>query len=237
MFSGVTSDEVFVEAAEGTVTLHVGGEFPLEFIDCTNDVVWDSLGLVEWDIIDSGTSRVYEVDETLIMSGTLRSYGRSFLVAGITMAVMVLPFVIKSMEEAMKAVPPSYIDASLALGATKWRTISKVVLKAARDGLVTGVILGMGRIIGDTAIVWLALGGSVRMTGNQPWYSPENWLSTLRSGGGTLTTYIYYTSPAGEGNQFDVAFGASLVLIAVIVLLNIIAAVIGKAGGQRRVEN
>jgi len=164
------------------------------------------------------------------VEGTNRAYGRSFLVCGITMAIMILPFVIKSMEEALKAVPNSYIDASLALGATKWRTIHKVVLRAARDGLITGVILGMGRIIGDTAIVWLTLGGSIRMTGNQPWYSPDNWMSTLRNGGSTLTTYIYYTSPAGEGNQFDVAFGASLVLIAIIILLNIAAAIIGKAG-------
>ena len=68
------------------------------------------------------------------------------------------------------------------------------------------------------------------MTGNQPWFVPENWLSTLRNSGSTLTTYIYYTSPAGEGNQFDVAFGASLVLIMIIILLNIIASAIGKAG-------
>jgi len=167
------------------------------------------------------------------VEGANRAYGKSFLVAGITMAVMVLPFVIKSMEEALKSVPTSYIDAALALGASKWRTIYKVVLGAARDGLITGVSLGMGRIIGDTAIVWLALGGGIRMTGAQPWFLPENWLSTLKSSGGTLTTYIYYTSPAGEGNQFDVAFGASIVLIAIIILLNIATAVIGKAGVRK----
>ncbi|MCL1872989.1 MAG: phosphate ABC transporter permease PstA [Clostridiales bacterium] len=167
------------------------------------------------------------------VEGASRAYGRSFLVAGITMGIMILPFVIKSMEEALKAVPGSYIDGSLALGATKWQTIYKVVLNAARDGLVTGVILGMGRIIGDTAIVWLALGGSIRMTGNQPWFAPENWISTLRNSGCTLTSYIYYTSPAGEGNQFDVAFGASLVLIAIIILLNLMASLLGKAGVKK----
>lgn len=168
------------------------------------------------------------------VEGTNRAYGRSFLVAGITMAIMILPFVIKSMEEALKAVPSSYLDASLALGATRWRTICKVALNAARDGLATGVILGMGRIIGDTAIVWLTLGGSIRMTGNQPWFAPENWLSTLQNSGSTLTTYIYYTSPVGEGNQFDVAFGASLVLIIMIVLMNTAAALIGRAGAKNR---
>ena len=162
-----------------------------------------------------------------------RAFGRSFLVAGITMAAMILPFVIKSMEESLKAVPQAYIDAALALGATKWRTISKIALLAARDGLITGVILGMGRIIGDTAIVWLTLGGGLRMTGAQPWFLPDNWLSTLRNSGSTLTTYIYYTSPAGEGNQFDVAFGASITLIVIIILLNIIATAIGKAGAKK----
>ena len=134
------------------------------------------------------------------------------------------------MEEALKAVPASYIDASLALGATKWRTIYKVAMGAARQGIVTGVILGMGRIVGDTAIVWLTLGGSIRMTGNQPWFMLENWGSTLKNSGSTLTTYIYYTSPAGEGNRFDVAFGASIVLIVIIILLNLIASAMGKAG-------
>jgi phosphate transport system permease protein len=137
------------------------------------------------------------------------------------------------MEESLKAVPQTYIDAALALGASKWRTISKIALLAARDGLVTGVILGMGRIIGDTAIVWLTLGGGLRMTGAQPWFMPDNWLSTLRNSGSTLTTYIYFTSPAGEGNQFDVAFGASIALIAIIILLNITATAIGKAGARK----
>lgn len=168
------------------------------------------------------------------VEGSDMAYGRSFFVAGITMAVMILPFVIKGMTEALRAVPTTYYDASLALGASKWRSINKVILTAATDGVVTGVILGMGRIIGDTAIVWLALGGSIRMTGLQPWYAVQNWLSTLQNSGCTLTSYIYYTSPVGEGNQFDVAFGASLVLIFIIIVLNIIATAIGKAGAAKR---
>jgi len=157
-----------------------------------------------------------------------RAYGKSFLVAGITMAIMILPFVIKSIDEAIKTVPHSYIEGSLALGASKWRTISKVVLLSARQGITTGVILGMGRIIGDTAIVWLALGGTLRMTGLQPWYQPGNWLSTLQNTGSTLTTYIYFTSPAGEGNNYTVAFGAACVLILVIIALNALTAVLGS---------
>jgi len=161
---------------------------------------------------------------------SVRAYGKSFLVSGITMAVMILPFVIKTMEEALKVVPESYVEGSEALGASKWRTITKVVLLDAREGLTTGIVLGMGRIIGDTAIVWLTLGGTLRMTGVQPWYDPSNWLSTLRNTGSTLTTYIYYTSPAGEGNNYAVAFGASCVLIIIIILLNAFLALAGRAG-------
>ncbi|MDR2615633.1 MAG: ABC transporter permease subunit, partial [Oscillospiraceae bacterium] len=112
-----------------------------------------------------------------------RAYGRSFLVAGVAMAVMILPFVVKSMAEALRTVPGEYLDGALALGATKWRVISRVALPAARRGIITGTVLGMGRIMGDTAIVWLALGGSLRMTGPRPWYAPANWLDTLRNAG------------------------------------------------------
>ncbi len=162
--------------------------------------------------------------------GVNRSYGRSFLVAGIAMAVMVLPFVVKTAEEAIKAVPRQYYEASVALGATKWYTVRKIVLKTASPGLVTAVILGMGRIIGDTAIVLITLGGTLRMTGLQPWWMPDNWISTIRNTGCTLTSYILYTSPAGEGNNSDVSFGASFVLVGVILLLNGIAALAGGSG-------
>jgi len=162
----------------------------------------------------------------------VKAFGRSFLVAGVAMAVMILPFVIKSMEEALRAVPAPYIEGSFALGATKWRTINKIAIKTAIPGLVTGVVLGMGRIVGDTAIVWLALGGSVRMPGPKPWYMPQNWLATLKHSGATLTSYIYYTSPAGEGNNFTVAFGASLVLMILIILLNAATALIGHLAGR-----
>jgi len=149
-----------------------------------------------------------------------KAFGRSFFVSSITMAMMILPFVIKSIEEAIRTVPESYKAAAYALGVSKWRTISKVVLPAAMAGIITGVVLGIGRIAGDTAIVWLCLGGSMGFTGPQPWWEPQNWLSTLQNTGSTLTSYIYYSSPAGEGNSPNKAFGAGLVLIIIILALN-----------------
>jgi phosphate transport system permease protein len=164
----------------------------------------------------------------------LKAYGKSFLSAGAAMAAMILPFVAKAMYEALSRTPQSHFDGSLALGATKWQTIRKVSIPAARGGIVTGMILGMGRIMGDTAIVWLALGGSLRMTGRQPWHRPENWIDALRNTGSTLTSYIYYTSPVGEGNNLEAAFGASLVLICVIIALNAAAALIGSIGDSKK---
>jgi len=164
------------------------------------------------------------------IEGANKAFGKSFFVCSMGMAVMVLPYVIKTCEEAVKAVPISYREASLTLGASKRSAITKVVLPSAKRGIITAVILGMGRIIGDTAIVWLLLGGSIRMTGPQPWWHFANWLDTLKNTGSTLTTYIFFNSPAGEGNKAELAFGASIVLIIIIILLNAAADFIGSRG-------
>jgi phosphate transport system permease protein len=170
------------------------------------------------------------------VEGVSKAFGRSFLVAGITMAVMVLPFIIKTCEEALKVVPNSYREGSLAMGASKWHTITTIIVPSAKNGIITGVILGMGRIIGDTAIVLLTLGGTIRMTGIQPWFVPQNWLSTLKNTGSTLTSYIFYISPAGELNLPGLAFGASFILIILIIILNLAADLIGSMNKTVREE-
>lgn len=157
-----------------------------------------------------------------------KAFGRSFFAAAFTMAMMILPFVTKSMEEAIRAVPSAYREASYALGVGKWRTIRKVVLPTARAGIITGVILGIGRIAGDTAIVWVCLGGSMTLSGPAPWWEPQNWLTTLQNTGSTLTSYIYYSSPVGEGNSPNKAFGAALVLVLMILALNALVDYIGR---------
>jgi phosphate transport system permease protein len=157
-----------------------------------------------------------------------KAFGRSFLAASFTMSMMILPFVIKSVEESLRSVPATYREAAYALGVSKWRTITKVILPGARAGIITGVVLGIGRIAGDTAIVWLCLGGSMGLTGPQPWWEPQNWMATLQNTGSTLTSYIYYSSPAGEGNSPNKAFGAGLVLIVLILALNALVDYLGR---------
>jgi phosphate transport system permease protein len=163
--------------------------------------------------------------------GSNVAFGRSFLVASIVMGIHILPFVTKVAEEAIRNVPRSLRQGALALGMTKWRTISKVVLPTARSGIATAVVLGMGLAAGDTAIVWLTLGGSMTM-GVDKWWQVGNWLTVLKGAGSTLTTYAYYNSPAGDGNSPGAAFGAAFVLICIVLVFNLAATLIFRRGSK-----
>ncbi|MCX8006911.1 MAG: ABC transporter permease subunit [Coriobacteriia bacterium] len=156
------------------------------------------------------------------------AFGRSFLVGALVMAVHILPFVVKVMEEAIRAVPRALREAGYALGLTKWRMIKRVVLPSAAPGIVTAIVLGLGLIVGDTAIVWLTVGGTMTMSGADAWWLPHNWLPVLKGTGSTLTTFIFYSSPAGEGNAPGKAYGAAFVLLALVVALNAFVAWIGR---------
>jgi phosphate transport system permease protein len=132
----------------------------------------------------------------------------SLLSAGLSGACLILPVIIRTSEEALMAVPCSYREGSLALGATKWQTILSVILPAAAPGIVTGVVLSVGRIVAETAIFWVTLGGSYRL--------PESLLSSGR----TMALHVYML--ASETRAFDKAMGTAAVLIATIIVLNLI---------------
>jgi phosphate transport system permease protein len=131
----------------------------------------------------------------------------SLLSAGLSGACLILPVIIRTSEEALLAVPRSYREASLGLGATKWQTTWSVILPAATPGVVTGIILSIGRIVAETAIFWVTLGGSYRL--------PENLLSSGRS----MALHVYML--ATETRAFEKAMGTAAILIASIVLLNL----------------
>jgi phosphate transport system permease protein len=141
-----------------------------------------------------------------------------YLMAGaVSLSFMMLPWTIRASEEAIKVVPREYREASLAMGATKWQTILRVVLPAAVPGIMTGVLLGMGRAIGETAVVWLTAGSGLEA------FVPR----TLRSPTGSLPMYIYLLATQGhtaEGLQN--AFGASLVLIVMFLAMSVSALLI-----------
>ncbi|MDD4569895.1 MAG: phosphate ABC transporter permease PstA [Tepidanaerobacteraceae bacterium] len=134
--------------------------------------------------------------------------GWSILSGALTGMLMILPTIIRSSEEAIKAVPQEYKEASLALGASNEQTITSIIIPTAMPGIITGVILGIGRVIGETAAFLLTLGGSVLI--------PSSIFSPAR----TLAMHIYLT--AMEVGALDMAFGTASVLIITILILNLV---------------
>jgi phosphate transport system permease protein len=155
-------------------------------------------------------------------------FGRSFIIAGLVMSLIALPLVVGATREALNAIPGHVREASYALGKTKAATIRRVLLPAIRPGIATGSVLGMGRIVGDTAIVILLLGATTQIEG----YGDTPGLDVLRGTGSTLTSYVYQNSPAGEGGAPDKAYAAAFVLLLVVLALNFTVDLIA-AGGRR----
>jgi phosphate transport system permease protein len=158
------------------------------------------------------------------LSGEVESSGKataaSFLCASLMMSLIALPPIVRGSQAAIAGVSTMQREAAYSLGKGRLATIRRVVLPAARPGVVTGAILGIGRIAGDTAIVWLLLGGSVLAPPEPGWWRPDQWLDTLRSDGSTLTTYVFYTSPVGEGNADSFAYGGAFVLMVLMLAVN-----------------
>ncbi len=138
--------------------------------------------------------------------------GWSILSGALTGVFMILPILIRASEEAIKAVPQEYKEGSLALGASKEQTVAHIIIPAAMPGIITGIILGIGRIIGETAAFLLTLGGSVLV--------PHSIFDPAR----TLAMHIYLT--AMEVGALDAAFGTAAVLIITILILNMITHIV-----------
>jgi phosphate transport system permease protein len=143
-------------------------------------------------------------------------YGRSFFAAGAVMAVLALPLVVASTREALTRLPDRLREASYALGRTRATTVRRVLLPAIRPDIATGTVLGLGRIIGDTAIITILLGTylTLQKVGSTP------VIGTLRGTGSTLTSYIFVNSPAGEGSAPQKAYAAAFLLLIIVLVLN-----------------
>jgi len=141
---------------------------------------------------------------------------QSFLVAGAILSLLALPLIVGATREALAQLPGRLREASYALGKTRITTLRSVLLPAIRPGIASGIVLGMGRIIGDTAILIILLGATLK---NEPAGSTP-LVGTLRGTGSTLTTYVYSNSPAGEGNAPQKAYAAAFVLLMIVLILN-----------------
>ncbi|KUG04916.1 phosphate transport system permease protein psta [hydrocarbon metagenome] len=135
--------------------------------------------------------------------------GWSIISGSLTMAIMILPTITRTAQEAILAVPTEYRENSLALGASKWQTISRVVLPSAVPGIITGIILSIGRAVGETAALILTAGSSLGM--------PGGFLDPAR----TMSVHLYIL--AMEGISMDRAFGTAFLIILLIVIINYLA--------------
>lgn len=146
--------------------------------------------------------------------------GFSILSGSIILAVMILPTIINISESAIRSVPREYKEGSLALGGSHWQAIYKVIVPAARSGIITSIILGMGRAIGETMAVIMITGNSTLL--------PESILSPIR----TLTGNIGIEMGYASGEHQQALFATGIVLFIFIMILNIVANLIPKKVGE-----
>ena len=134
----------------------------------------------------------------------------SVLAGSLTLVVMILPNIIRTTQESLKTTPQSYRDGAVALGATKWYTIRTIILPCTMDGIVSGAILSVGRIVGESAALLFTAGaGYVLVT---------NYLDALSVSGGTLSVMLYvYTMESGE---FNVGFAIAAILLLLVLIIN-----------------
>ncbi len=150
----------------------------------------------------------------LLFFVTSLNWGFSILSGACTLAIMILPLIIKTTEEALKSVPDLYREASFGLGAGKLRTVFKIVLPTAIPGILAGVILGIGRIVGETAALIYTAGTVAKI--------PEN----IFSSGRTLSVHMYALS--SEGLHINQAYATALVLLVTVLIINTLSNIVAK---------
>lgn len=148
----------------------------------------------------------------MLFFGEFLGLGYSILTGALTLAIMILPIMSSNTQVALNAVPPSYREAALGIGATKWYMIRTILLPSAMPGILTGIILSMGRIVAESAALLFTAGSVAAL--------PSNWLTHIFSSGGSLTIQLYLEM---EKANYDYAFVIALVLIVIVLVLNYLA--------------
>lgn len=141
--------------------------------------------------------------------------GTSILCGCLTLTIMVLPLIIRTTQESLKTVPLGYRTGALGIGATKWYMIRTIILPSAMPGIVTAVILSVGRIVGESAALLFTAGAG--------YYLPKSLFKHALKSGGTLTIQMYLSMERGE---FDNAFGIALVLVVIVLVINALTKVV-----------
>ena len=164
-------------------------------------------------------SIIYALVGVLVFAESL-ALGKTLIAGAFTLVIMTLPTVIRTTQESLKTVPVSYREGSLGLGSGKWHMIRTVVLPSSIDGIVTGCILAIGRIVGESAALLFTAG--MGMSLNNFFASFDNF---IHSSGASLTVALYVY--ARERAEFDVAFAIAAILMLLTLVINLAAKLVG----------
>lgn len=164
----------------------------------------------------------------MVFFGNLFHLGYSILTGALTLTLMVLPLITRNTQEALKTVPESYRTGAMGIGATKWYMIRTVLLPSAMPGIITGVILSIGRIVGESAALLFTAGSGYLLP-----KSAMGYLDKVLEPGGTLTIQLYLCMSKAE---YDKAFGIALVLLVIVLCINALTKVLARQYDVTRKE-
>ncbi len=164
----------------------------------------------------------------MVFFGNLFHLGYSILTGALTLTLMVLPLITRNTQEALKTVPESYRTGAMGIGATKWYMIRTVLLPSAMPGIITGVILSIGRIVGESAALLFTAGSGYLLP-----KSAMEYLDKILTPGGTLTIQLYLCMSKAE---YDKAFGIALVLLVIVLGINALTKVLARKYDVTRKE-
>lgn len=151
----------------------------------------------------------------------------SILTGSLTLTLMILPLITRNTQEALKTVPDSYRSGALGIGATKWYMIRTILLPSAMPGIITGIILAIGRIVGESAALLFTAGSGYLLPKDGLGY-----LEKIMESGGTMTIQLYLSMSKA---QYDVAFGIALVLLVIVLVINILTRFLSRKFDVNRI--
>lgn len=154
----------------------------------------------------------------MVFFGTTLRLGYSLLTGALTLSLMILPLIIRNTQGALKSVPDSYRTGAIGMGATKWYMIRTVLLPSATPGIITSVILSIGRVVGESAALLLTAGSGYLLP--RP---GTGLLHRIMESGGTLAVQLYLSMSKA---QYDVAFGIAAVLLCIVLILNFLTKIL-----------
>ena len=159
----------------------------------------------------------------MVMFGTVLKLGYSVLTGSFTLTLMVLPLITRNTQEALRTVPDSYRSGALGIGATKWYMIRTILLPSAAPGILTGIILAVGRIVGESAALLFTAGSGFQL--------PRGLFSKLFESSGTLTIQLYLSM---QRAKYDQAFGIAVVLLLIVLCINLLARYVTRKFGTKK---